>query len=156
MASNASSDTAVDIGIEGRVGPRSSSPIEMPIKGSFGEMWHAVADKAAPFETFEACLFRALVLAISLIQPDIPPTCFVSRRLGVSICRSFFLPSSRPLDRSIDGGVTESTWQRGSGGEGRGGALDLGPSMHQAAGGGSSECPPTHGPSNQRIQEGGG
>ena len=58
MASNASSDTAVDIGIEGGVGPRSSSPIEMTVIGSFGEI---VADKAA-LETFEACLFRALAV----------------------------------------------------------------------------------------------
>ena len=58
MASNAPSDTAVDIGIEGGVGPRSSSPIEMTVIGSFGEI---VADKAA-LETFEACLFRALAV----------------------------------------------------------------------------------------------
>ena len=62
-------------------------------------------------ETFEACLFRALGLAISLIQPR---ECPANGAYGPSL-RPSAACSARSLDRSIDGGVTESASGKGVG-----------------------------------------
>ena len=92
MASNASSDTAVDIGIEGGVGPRSSSPIEMTVIGSFGE---SVADKAHASKLSKPAFSVRWLSGDKPIQPrEYPANAFRMCAVGQSVGRR-----SRPSDR---------------------------------------------------------